>query len=193
MMIARARLVAWAVAGALLLGGCGRTKNPVSPSDAGLEGGPRNDALASSLWEFVPEDDGAAQPVIALKQEGADPTMLSMVARGVGKAQGVAFRLTYDPQHVQVQRVEADTGWGSAAVSRFISQPEGELWAGIGLMGATWIEVTQETAVAHLQLLLTGEAPLTIGFRPLRNLILSPDGAPVQVTWLGGTYKRRGK
>jgi len=180
----------------LLAAGCG---SRVASSDSGLpDAGSSSDTrLPTGPWSFNPEDGGGASPAVALKPDPAGGAgALLVVARGVPKLQGVAFRLSFDPKQVAVSRHEAGGSWygsGKDLVSRFKVRPEGELWAGVGYSGSFSLAAESEVTLARLEVTLSGSTPAKLAFRVGRNLVIDPDGAKVKVSWLGGTFTRAAK
>jgi hypothetical protein len=177
--------------------GCGER---VAGSDSGTpDAGPRADSQPpppSGPWAFMPEDDGSVSPAIALRPDPAAgvPGALLLVARGIPKLQGIAFRLRYDVKSLTPGKQEVAAGWygsGKDLVSRIVARPEGELWGGIGYSGSHGLDASGE--VVLLRLVLTpgaGPGPLAVGFRPGRNLVLDPNASKVAVSWLGGSFRR---
>jgi hypothetical protein len=184
---------------ALTVAGCS-SRAPNAPA---ADTGPGHDVVAADAgplqpWSFAPEDDGTASPAVALRLEQVtgDRATFTIIGRGVPRLQGLAFRLTYPPARVAVAAKEVGAGWygtGADLVSRFATQAEGELWAGIGFSGSRSVDVTEERELARVELTLSGADPVSLAFRPSHNTVIDPDGARVTARWLGGQLRRGGK
>jgi hypothetical protein len=158
-------------------------------------GGAGDGGGGPTVWRFFAEDDGGAPQAVALKLDSlaGDQATLNVVLRGVDALQGVAFRVRFDPQQVQVTKTEVGSAWtasGAEVVSRLVTQPEGEVWAGIGHAGSHGFSAAQEVVVARLQVKLQGGSKSPLSFRPQHNLVLDPEAQPVAVSWLGGEFRR---
>lgn len=188
----RASMVAAAV---LLIGvavaGCGSRAS--APSDAGADGAP--DA-SPTAWSFVSDDDGSS-PAVVLQADGAlqgGEVWLKVVARGVPSLQGVAFRLSFDPQRVQVLESEEGDVWALSSVkhvARFATRKEGELWAGLGHVGQGSLVAQSETTLARVKVAVKGGGEATVGFRAGHNMVLTTQGTSLKSAWLGGKLSPR--
>jgi len=187
--------VRWLAAAALLLAlGAGCESSSGQPADAGTDGPGTSDSTLPSAWTFTAAYDGQTTPAVALKADAADKgqVWLEVWARGVSSLQGVAFRLSFEPQQLQVLKGEAAPVWseGSAKLaSKFAARPEGELWAGVGHVGSRGVAATEMTLVARVQLQLKGSTPIKIDFRAHHNILLDPKGQAVKAEWFGGEFK----
>lgn len=163
------------------------------PGDAGPDHkAPSPDGPAASEWAFVA--DAVQSPAISVDLESlsGDEATLVLTGRGIAALQGIAFRLSFPPQQVEVVSSEVGAAWGSgfSVLARFATRPEGELWGGIGHQGPHGMPA-EGAELARLVLRLSGEAPIELAFRPQRNLALDPGFKRVKVSWLGGRFERR--
>lgn len=174
----------------LALGGCGDnggTDDARSGDGAAEDAGPGT----AQSWTFSAEDVGDVSPAILLRAESIEQGLatLSLVGRGIDKLQGLAFRLTFDPQAITVVTSKPGSIWpADNIVHRFKSRAEGELWAGIAHKGPRSLAATTDEVLAEVTLELGGIDPQEISFRPRHNLVLDPEGRAVTVQWLGGTF-----
>ncbi len=182
---------------ALVAGGCGER---AAASDSGVpDSGPRPDQLQpdqlAGAWRFVPEESSAS-PAVALKPDPAGgPGALRLVARGIPKLQGIAFRLRFDGKALKPLKQEVSASWygsGKDLVSKLATRPEGELWGGIGYSGSHGLDATSEVTLATLSFEPGAGAagPLALSFRAGRNLVIDPNATKVSVSWLGGSFQR---
>lgn len=180
--------------GSFTLGGCGddaddQTASPdAGTSDSQMSADSEN--VTPVNLTFSSEDDGSASPAVALRLDTikGDQAWLEVVGRGISQLQGLAFRLTYDPDALQVDQTEAGPGWpASTSVARFAARPEGELWAGIGHKGKGSLNAQDTVVLARLKVKLLANGALA--FRDLHNMVLDPEGQAVKVSWLGGTFE----
>jgi hypothetical protein len=175
------------VVGAILAVGCGG--GSASPDTLAPDAG------ATGAWALSTADTGKESPAVVLELDSidGDSVWLSVVARGVSKLQGVAFRLVTDPAAVKFVKAEAGKAWTTTGVTKtakFAAQKDGEIWGGVGHLGAHGIDASKATTVARVNLSLTGAGPLAVSFREQRNLVLDSTGAKVKTTWIGGTLAR---
>lgn len=188
----RTSMVAAAFLIGLALPACGSRAS--NPSDAGPDGAP--DAGQPGAWSFVSGDDGSS-PAVVLQADGAPrggEVWLKVVARGVPSLQGVAFRLSFDPQRVQVLESEEGDVWALSSVkhvARFATRKEGELWAGLGHLGQGSLVAQSETTLARVKVAVKGGGEATIGFRAGHNMVLTTQGAALKSAWLGGRLSPR--
>ena len=182
----------------IALGGCG---DRATGTDSGApDAGPRPDTLQpppTGPWGFAPEDDGSASPAIAIRPDpaGTGPGSLILVARGVPKLQGIAFRLRFDAKAIKAVKQEVSASWygsGKDLVSKIAVRPDGEIWAGIGYSGSHGLDATGEVTLAKLAFEPgSGAGPLPLSFRPGRNLVIDPNASKVALSWLGGSFRRQ--
>jgi hypothetical protein len=173
---------------AAILSGCG-TRASSTVTDASPPPG-------NGAWTFVADDDGGAPRAVALRMDSIanDEATLSVVARGMDKLQGLAFRLGWDAQRLELSKPEVGSGWygaGVDVVSRFATKPGGELWAGIGYAGSHGLDAVREVTLARFQVKLSGQEPIPLVFRENRNVVITPEATSLSVTWSGGTFRRQ--
>jgi hypothetical protein len=152
--------------------------------------------VPSGPWTFVP-DPAAGPALAALEVESIDGNRawLRLVLQGVPELQGIAFRLRFQPDRLEVKRSEQGPGWSAGSgwfptAARFASRPGGERWGGIGFIGAHALDATGKMVLARLEVELTGADPIPLSFPPRRNLVIDQHNNPVQVGWRGGTFRR---
>jgi hypothetical protein len=175
----------------LLLAACSSPSQ--QPGDAGPDQtAPLPDGPAASEWAFIA--DAVQPPAISVElvSLSGDEATLVLTGRGMSTLQGVAFRLSFPPQQVEVVSSEVGAAWSSgySVLARFATRPEGEIWGGIGHQGSHGIP-GEGVELARLVLRLSGEAPIKLAFRPQRNLALDPGLKRLKVSWLGGRFERR--
>lgn len=192
---------------ALLFIGCSssNSQSPGSGSDSRVGDGGRNerdgtsfssDTQSASDWNFIAQDDGKTSPAAYLSLESCEGNnaWLQVVVRGVSQLQGIAFRLKYDPQQLEVLDHQQGDAWTIGTwvptASNFAVKKEGELWAGIGFQGTHGFTATSDTVVARVQLALKGNEPIAVNFRDYHNLIIDPQATAVKVAWMGGTFQK---
>lgn len=189
---------------AVLGGACSSRATNVSGDQgpAGDGGGPRADLGPSSDttplkppsgWRFTSGDDGSALAAVSLRQadDGApvgDTVTLEVLVRGVSQLQGVAFRLLFDPERVEVVSSEASELWTTPFVAKFAPRAEGQLWAGIGNVGRRGRPASEPTVVARVTLRVKGAAAvaLPLALPAHRGQVVDAMGSAVDVTWIGG-------
>jgi hypothetical protein len=186
----RTRLLIAALA--WLASGC--SSSAPSTADTGPDRGlPAPDGpQVPRTWKFTPEDTGQS-PAVAMKLESlaGDEATLVLVGRGMSALQGIAFRLTFPPQQVTVSRSEVGAAWaasGHPVLSRFAPRSEGELWGGVGHQGPHGLAAEDGAELARIKLHLSGDLPVTLGFRAQHNLALDPGLKRLTVSWLGGSF-----
>ncbi len=163
------------------------------PGDAGPDqSAPSPDGPAAREWAFIAEALQSPAISVELESLSGDEATLVPVGRGMSELQGVAFRLSFPPEQVEVVSSEVGAGWGSgvSVLARLATRPEGELWGGIGYQGTHGMPA-EGAELARLLLRLSGEAPIELAFRPQRNLALDPGFKRLKVSWLGGRFERR--
>jgi hypothetical protein len=167
-------------------------------SGAILDGGTQKDGPAGLdtpaplHWTFVPDSDQGAPQAVWLQLESlqGDLATLQIVVKGVATLQGIAFRLSFDPQAIEIVQGERGQDWPNqpASVSAFAIKPKGELWAGLGFKNHHGLDASAPTIVAKTMLRLRGPSPAALKFRAARNLLIDPKGQPIAVSWLGGVF-----
>jgi len=185
----------------LLASGC---TSRLPGGQTGEDGGVTGDAADSTTkpdaqrplgeWRFVSDDEGGAAEAVALRAKSIDgnSATIEVTLRGVPQLQGVAFRLGFPAERVTVKDHERSPAWSDPNVAEFAVRPEGEIWGGIGHVGAWGISAERELVVATLQLELSGSEPIDLAFDAPRAMVLSAeDGRPVEMTWLGGRFQRQ--
>lgn len=145
-----------------------------------------------TTWSFVPAAADAAS-IVRLEQESInlDEATLKLTAVGIPELGGLAFRLVFDPRAVEIAGTEVSSSWPSPTerVEKLTTRPEGELWAGISHLGRKAMDARAPTVLARIKVRLRGTGTIELGFRPMRNLALSPASPePLPVTWLGGRF-----
>jgi len=176
-----------------LVAGCGG--KAITLADGGPTVGDQGPVGPAGPWTFVPDAaSGAAAVSLKLETVLGDRASLLVVARGVPALQGIAFRLAFDPARLTVSKTEQSPAWTAGSwfptVARFAPRASGELWAGLGYVGSHALDASHEVTLARLEVDLTGNDPIPLGFRPSRNLVTDPANSPVPVGWVGGTFKR---
>jgi hypothetical protein len=180
---------------ALALSACSSRTTQQGGDQGGIHLDAGSDALPTRDYTFVPDDDGKQSPAVALKLLGGPKSgelELAVVARGVAKLQGVAFRLQL-PSGVELISTAGGPDFAAPTGVAKLKQVDRELWAGVGRRGRVGVDaasVERTIATLKLRVQATGALPLT--FRPHHNLVLeSENGKSVEVSWLGGTLKPR--
>ena len=203
-MGSRRRCFSWRVVVLLVSGLAGCSAAPAQSPDQGRRpdaGAPDGNVLADAKpagtsWSFVGEGSGKESPAVALHLDSVQDGVatLQIVASGVAEVQGLAFRLQADPKQLVVTRTEAGPAWFGRkmdVIAKFLWQPVGELWGGVGYEGQFGFAAKAETVLATVQLKLTGAGPVKLAFRPGRNAVIDSTSARVKVEWLGGTFSRK--
>jgi hypothetical protein len=185
----------WGALAALASTGCSSDPAPAADTGVAADGTDAGEAGSSTGFTFVPKDTGKETVAVALKLDSQDATgyQLKVVVRGVSTLQGVAFRLSFDPQHVQIVKSKESSAWAAASTStiaKFATRTsEGELWGGVGFLGVVGMDATSETTVAYVRVAPSGASATSLSFRESHNVVLLTSGTSASPTWLGGTFE----
>jgi hypothetical protein len=145
------------------------------------------------MWSFVPDpQQGGAEVSLRALSVSQDQATLLVQAKGIETLRGIAFRLVFDPNRIQVASVAEADAWKGAGtlVKAFAVRADGEAWGGLGFRGTGGsISAGDATVLAQLQLKLPpGGQPIPIGFRKHRNLVMGGESKQLDVLWLGGQF-----
>jgi hypothetical protein len=104
--------------------------------------------------------------------------------------QGVAFRLGFDRERIGVEHFQVGPKWPADVVAKFAVQPNGELWAGVGHIGAKTIAAQSQLVVARVEITLRGNEPAVLSFLAPHCQVLTATNKPAETSWLGGVFQR---
>jgi hypothetical protein len=142
------------------------------------------------------KDDGAQGATVILRSRSllltpAGQVVVDVVARGAADLHGAAFRVTWDPAALSFVEAQSGPAWSKEAIALAKEGTPGQLAVVWTEKGETSHDATGETVLGTLTFALVSRKSTALAFMNERAKLVDKSGAPVDVTWRGGTVAAR--
>ena len=139
--------------------------------------------------ETAPPADGASivlrsRPLLGTPR---GHVMVDVVARGAADLHGAAFRVTWDPASLRFVEAQNGPTWSKQLVALAKVGTPGQLAVVWTEKGETSLDATHETVLGTLTFAVESRKSTALAFMQERAQVVDKHGAPVAVTWQGGT------
>jgi len=116
-----------------------------------------------------------------------DHVVVDVVAHGAPDLHGAAFRVTWDPATLSFVGAESGPTWSKDAVALAKEGTPGQLAVVWTEKGETSHDAKGETVLGTLTFAVLSRKSTALAFMNERAQVVDKSGAPVAVTWRGGT------
>ena len=142
------------------------------------------------------QDDGAQGATVLLRSRSLlltprDHVIVDVVARGAVDLHGAAFRVTWDPATLGFVEAQSGPTWTKDAVALAKEGTPGQLAVVWTEKGETSHDATGETVLGTLTFSVLSRKSTALAFMNERAQMVDKSGAPLAVTWRGGTVAAR--
>lgn len=156
---------------------------------------PTREAPPPPVEAFSPEPAVDTAPTIALRGrgDGLERVTVDVVATNVADVQGVAFRLSWDPETLAFLGADGSSAFTRNAIRLAKEGSPGQLAVAWTERGAPrGIDATRVTVLGTVTFAVRDPSRATaIAFRPDRSTVMDRNGNSVAVTWRGGRVASR--
>jgi hypothetical protein len=140
--------------------------------------------------------DGADGATIGLRSRSLlltprDHVIVDVVAHGAADLHGAAFRVTWDPATLSFVEAASGPKWSKEAIALAKEGTPGQLAVVWTEKGQTSIDAKDETVLGTLTFAVVSRKSTALAFMNERAQVVDKTGAPVAVTWRGGTVAAR--
>ncbi len=121
----------------------------------------------------------------------AGQVIVDVVARGATDLHGAAFRMTWDPATLRFVGAQTGPAWSNGAIALAKEGTPGQLAVVWTEKGETSHDATGETVLGTLTFAVLSRKSTDLAFMNERAQMVGKSGAPLAVTWRGGTVAAR--
>lgn len=175
-MSARARIACAVAALALALAACDGSGGPAPSTEPAT---------------FVPDAPSEGSEVFLRGASARDDVYVEVVAKGPPEINAAALRLLFDPAALTFVEAAPGPHWSRGAVTIAKEGTPGQIAIAWAEKGATGFAASDETVLGTLRFQRKNRDASTISFFAERSSLVDKKGAPVRVTFRGGSVRAR--
>ena len=150
--------------------------------------------MSFSATGGAPDEGNGATVILrsrSLLLTPSDHVVVDVVARGAADLHGAAFRVTWDPAALSFVEAQSGPTWSKEAIALAKEGTPGQLAVVWTEKGGKSVVAKDETVLGTLTFAVVSRKTTALAFMNERAQMVDKSGAPLAVTWRGGTVAAR--